>query len=374
MGEPRRTPAPALLLLGLLALGVGLVAAAGPLPASAEPDPYELIEFPLRPPPANAEELARAYLQDAGDAGAATVFPPDDRWRVPDTTAPYWRTIAQLVMFDAFGEIESFCTGTMLTATVVLTAAHCIYSGGAYADGVLVIPGADGLYWPYGTGISVSMAVPVGWARGQGATNDQWGPPSPYDWGILVLDGRDWREQLAPYPVVAAASDLFFDKMPFALLTAGYPGDKPEGTMWAAFSTAHDVDDTFLYTRADIYLGQSGSPIIVITQEFSFIFSVVSVGDAWWNISVRFTPPVVRALEDYAWELGESLTTYVLPDPPPSPTATVTPSPTPSPTPTASPTPTPTPTPAGTVTPTPTPTRTPPPTPPPIRIPQVARD
>jgi V8-like Glu-specific endopeptidase len=366
-----------LLLAGLWLVGGAMVLSSGAGRAEADASPYELVEFELQPPPENAEELIRAAMAESGDAGAATVFPPDDRIRVTDTTQPIFRTVARLGIFDQNNNL-SYCSGTLVAVNVVLTAAHCVYFSGTYVRSVVVIPGSNGLNWPFGTGYSIRMAVPNGWANGPG--RDPADAPLPltiYDWAILVLDLYDWTDTIMrPYPVIAYAPDGFLNDPSVSLVTAGYPADKPVGTMWWTAVDHEDFffDDDFIYTWADVYKGQSGSPIWAVSPSTAYIVSVVSGGNSYVNRSVRFSIPVVNALESYARELGASLTTYILPGDTPAPTPTWTP--TRSASPTATPTPTRTTPP--TFTPTATPTRAatppPPPRPAPIRIPQLARD
>jgi len=265
------------LVLSFIIIGSMPVASLGP--QSRADDPYSLVQVEL--PQRDRVEFEAAYrrsLPAGAAAGAATVFSPDDRWQVTDTTLAPFRAIVQVVIFDAYDEIDSTCSGVLLTAHVVLTAAHCLYMGGSYAGGILVIPAQSGSYWPFGSGYGSRMAVPNGWADGRGASNDSYGPPSPFDWGIVVLDIVDWDASLGPFPVVATASDDFFARAEFLLGTAGYPGDKPIGTMWAAESPNYSIDETYLYTDVDVYEGQSGSPIFALHPDGSFVFSVVSGG------------------------------------------------------------------------------------------------
>ena len=360
-----------LLLAGLWLVGGAMVLSSGAGRAEADASPYELVEFELQPPPENAEELIRAAMAESGDAGAATVFPPDDRIRVYDTTQPIFRTVAHLAIFDRNSRLVSQCSGTLVAVNVVLTAAHCIYWSGSYAGSVLVIPAENWPSWPYGTGFSIKFAVPTGWAQGVGKEDpDLPHPPSKFDWGIVVLNSYDWSDVvMRPYPIIAHAPDSFFQNPQVGLVTAGYPGDKPVGTMWwtAVGRDEFELDADFLYTTADIYSGQSGSPIWAVSPNSAFILSVVSGGNQYFNRSVRFTPPVLTALESYARDLGASLTTYIIPGDSPAPTPTWTP------TRAASPTYTPTATPTRAATPSPTPPPGPP-RPAPIRIPQLARD
>ena len=288
--------------------------------------------------------------REQAKVSAATIFPPDTRFEIADTTKPLWRTITLLLVYDQFDELVGSCSGVFLNYNVVLTAAHCIYNGGDYAWSIVAAPGAETEGPPFGLGDAIYYAVPQGWVDGNGALpSGTLKPPSPYDWGIITFAGDPFGGRLAPYPVMAHAEDTFFAAASTMIGTAGFPGDKPFASMWAADSFEYFVDNTYLYTLVDIFSGQSGSPIFAIDEDDFFIFSVVSGGNDFANRSVRFTPIVLNALKQYCKQLGCIVQTYTwVADPIPTPTKTATPTPTKTNTPTATPTKTPTVTPIGT--------------------------
>jgi V8-like Glu-specific endopeptidase len=337
------------LALGLFSLFVIPSGAVGSEPG----DDLGIVSWSSVPGPPKQQVLADIAAAGEG-VRAANVFPPDDRFAVSDTTAPIWRTITLLMLYGPYGEPLGDCSGVFIGPNVVLTAAHCLYFQGEYVSSVFAAPGATSEAPVLGLEEAFMFAVPNGWADTEGALPE--GAPvhvSPFDWGIVVFQGDPFGGQLAPYPFMAHAPDEFFSAATTIIATAGFPGDKPFGSMWAAASDEYFVDNTYLYTHIDIFPGQSGSPLFAIDDDDFFIFSVVSIGSGIANVSVRFTPPVLDALKSYCTQLGCSVKTYLwVPDelPPPTPTSTATLAHTPTATATPSPTPSPSPTP---VTPTP---------------------
>ncbi len=367
--------APVLLVILAAVAGVAAVTIAGPSRSGASEDPgYELLEHTSPPiSPAEAQALADQFFAELATGSAARgVFPPDERYPVVDANLPLIRTISLVILYVGNQPI-GYCTGFMVNPTVMMTAAHCLYAGGRFFDRLLVIPAYNGeSYGPFGVAASSKMVVPRGWAEGKGARVPNPAIPDEFDWGIAVVDNPPWGRALEPYPYLADAPDSFFTSGAVDLFTAGYPGDKPVG-MWWTTSREFVVTPTMLYTRMDVWHGQSGSPIYAISGNLGFIFSVVSSGDDNWNFSVRFTRPMLAALETYCRPFGCVLLTFTLPEGaglPASPTPTPTRTPTATPTPTRTVPPTFTPTPARGASPTPTPPRQPLP----IRIPQLARD
>lgn len=328
-----------LLLAAALAFGMATVSVGTSRATGEAPDPaLEMLTWEAEAAPDEAQVLADIREQQAR-VGGAWVFPPDERFAITDTTRPLWRTITLLLIYDRFDDLQGTCSGVFLSHNVVLTAAHCIYFDGGYAYSIVAAPGATNDAPVFGLADAARMAVPVGWADGPGQDPaDAPGTVSKFDWGIVVFNGDPFQGRLAPYPFMAHAPDEFFEAATTNIATAGFPGDKPFGTMWAATSLEYVVDDDFLLTYMDIYQGQSGSPIFAMDDNDFFIFSVVSLGTPAGNLSVRFIPKVLDALENYCAELGCSIKTYFwVPDE--TPAATPTKPATPTQAPTKSPTP-----------------------------------
>jgi V8-like Glu-specific endopeptidase len=310
-----------LALLGVLGAVLAMGAGASGRAASG---PFDRIAFTLSSPPEGA--------LDRWTRAASMVFGTDDRVAVEDTTAWPYRTVTQLVMFDPFGEIAATCSGILLNVDVVLTAARCLWDDewGEPYDSILVIPGEDRGNWPFGTAYVPAGEVSI--PRGFVETDE-----IVYDFGLAHIALHDYGTEVGPFAAVASAPDAFFRHPRTALFTAGYPGDKPLGTMWWTTAAVEFVDDEVIYTSMDAYQGQSGSGIFAVNfaSEELAVVGVYSSETASANLAVRFSLRHVEALRAYCADAGCSITTVELHAVPG--TATATPSPTPSPTPTQAP-------------------------------------
>lgn len=193
---------------------------------------------------------------------AESVILPDERVQVTDTTVAYPRWIAHLEI-DADGLPPYFdyqCTGFFVGPQVVATAGHCVYNsafgGDNWADYIRVNPGRDGASAPFGSQFAQNWASVAGWTV--------LGNPL-YDYGLIVLPDETLHDQVGSLGI-AVLSDAELTGRSVNL--AGYPGDKPFGTMWLDSDPISDVDPLCVAYEIDTYGGQSGAPVWSFENEY----------------------------------------------------------------------------------------------------------
>lgn len=198
-----------------------------------------------------AAELAN--LPDAATTAYVlpeTICGADDRTRVTPASSNPWRWICKL--FITFPDNARFVgTGWFIGPRTVMSAGHCVFSkaNGGWARSVEVVPGMDGSSRPYGSQIGTSFRSVSGW------TTDT---KPEFDYGAIILPNCTLGNQVGWFGfnvlTDAQLTNLFVN-------TAGYPGDKPLGTMWFNGGSVSRVEPLKIYYMIDTVGGQSGSPV-----------------------------------------------------------------------------------------------------------------
>ena len=292
------------------------------------------------PPAARGGKVFRAdglhppvAARTAPDAGAAAVIGPDNRIRVTNTADFPWSAVVYLELYDRLGREVGSCSGTFISPDAILTAAHCLYSEDGWTEDIRVVPGKDGWFEPFGFTWATDWWVPDPWYFDPG--NEL------YDWGLIHVADEPGRETGWLTMAILSTATLRLPDIEPAIV--GYPGDKPNGTMWFHYQPAFlEVDAFTLYHTIDTAPGQSGSAVILTntTNRAHLLGYIVGihvrgVAAGGYNEATRIDREVLADLVEACDEMGcdfewfeEGVTPTATPTRTPARTPTVTPTPT----------------------------------------------
>jgi len=256
---------------------------------------------------ASETERAEAYkvpdtskLRDIAEASfgtppplAETVQGPDNRVRITNTAAFPWRTNASLLI-TAADNSQWIGTGWFIGPHTLMTAGHVVFiknSGVPGRDGwvkrIQVMPGRDGNTLPYGSVTSASFRSVTGWTT-SGDEN--------FDYGAIIIptnlgNTTGWYG----FGVYADA-----DLLNSVGNVAGYPGDKPSGTLWYDAHKIAAVNSRKVYYDIDSAGGQSGSAVYRIVNNARYSFGIHAYGGAATNSGTRIVQDVFNNMQ--AWK------------------------------------------------------------------------
>lgn len=194
-----------------------------------------------------AEVKAMAALRDRASsrdasAGAEVIIGQDRRERVYTTNFPSRARV--LITFSA-----GRCSGTLIGPNTVVTAGHCVHSGGSGGSwyptsSYTVYAGANGTSNPYGSCTAKSLHSVSGWTS---SGNEE------FDYGAIKLNCTVGNT-VGWYGYTSSVSN----NLP--AIIGGYPGDKPL-TQWIHADKVRAITTNQIFYANDTTPGSSGSGV-----------------------------------------------------------------------------------------------------------------
>ena len=190
-------------------------------------------------------------------------------------------------------------TGCLIGPRIVLTCAHNIYDPKFNEPTDLnfypAVNGKDGKGFPV-----KKFYYPPEYKTKTGMER------SKYDIGVLELE-ENISEEYGYFGIDASEKNA--EEMMKAE-TCGYPGNKPDRTMWHAVGPVEELDEDFLYYSIPTVTvkGQSGSPIIKREKGTEFVVGVhIGSSGKRKNMAVRLTPERRRMVNQWVGEITRRL-------------------------------------------------------------------
>ena len=244
------------------------------------------------PPTSELPDIAEASFGPPPPL-AETVHGADDRVQITSTTGYPWRVHASLLITARDGS-RWIGTGWFIGPHTLMTAGHVVYiknSGIAGRDGwvrsIDVMPGRNGSSLPYGTVRSSNFRSVLGWTN----NGDQ-----NFDYGAIIIPTNLGNTTGWFGFGVFSDSDLLSSMGNIA----GYPGDKPAGTLWYAARRIASVNSRKVYYDIDTFGGQSGSAVYRIINGGRYGIAIHAYGGATTNSGTRIVNPVFNNM--VAWK------------------------------------------------------------------------
>lgn len=221
------------------------------------------------------------------------VIGKDDRVQVTNTKAIPMKRICHLKIQTATGK-SYLGTGFFVGPRTIITAGHCVYihGQGGWARQIVVTPGRNGQEEPYKTFTATSFRSVKGWVNGKSRN---------YDYGAIILPkSAVVSPEIGAFGFAAYSNQSLQNKR---LNTAGYPGDKPTGTMWFHGRNAKSVKPRSIVYDIDTAGGQSGSAVWVKGADGQrIVVGIHTNGSPAGNSATRITKPVFNNLKRWRVE------------------------------------------------------------------------
>jgi len=221
-----------------------------------------------------------------------TVNGEDNRVQIADTGSYLWPTIASLLI-TAADDSMWIGTGWFIGPKTLITAGHCVFiknSGTPGQDGwvkqITVVPGRNGSDSPFGQVTSSDFHAVTGW------TEDG---SEEYDYSAIILS-TDLGNQTGWFGFGTYADDDLISAM---ANIAGYPGDKPDGSLWYDAHQIDSVKPKKVYYDIDTMGGQSGSGVWREIEGSRYAVAIDAYGGTSTNSGTRIDDAVYQNMLDW---------------------------------------------------------------------------
>lgn len=226
------------------------------------------------------------------EAGPRSIIGPDDRRRISNTHDYPWRATASLLI-TAKNDRQYIGTGWFIGANTLVTAGHVVYihkpsdpTIHGWVKRIEVMPGRNGSELPYGSATSEHFFSVKGWTEERN---------HEYDYGAIKLN-TDLGNTVGTFGF-GVLSNTELESTIGNL--AGYPGDKPSGTLWYHNSPIRSVSTRKVYYEIDTSGGNSGGCVYRIASGKRTAFGIHAYGGSTSNSATRITTPVYQNLTNW---------------------------------------------------------------------------
>jgi V8-like Glu-specific endopeptidase len=216
------------------------------------------------------------------------VIGTDERRQITATANYPWRASASLLITARDGS-RWIGTGWFIGPHTLMTAGHCVFIRSSdeerhgWARSIDVMPGRNGTELPYGRVTSTVLRSVVGW------TEDG---EQDYDYGAIILP-TDLGDTTGWFGFGVYSDSTLLDSVGNI---AGYPGDKPSGTMWYDAKRIGSVGPRRVSYEIDTAGGQSGSAVYRIVDGKRRAFAIHAYGG---NHGPRVVSPVYNNMANW---------------------------------------------------------------------------